>query len=78
MQEKKESLDAEMKAKREEMARSQSEIERGLKDVKEQRDQLYRKLDLLKAQGCKRSTIQCCREFMGLRRDIISRHECIQ
>ena len=51
MQEKKESLDAEMKAKREEMARSQSDIERGLKDVKEQRDQLYRKLDLLKAQG---------------------------
>ena len=33
------------------MARAQSEIERGLKDVKEQRDQLYRKLDLLKAQG---------------------------
>ncbi len=27
------------------------EVERGLKDVKEQRDQLYRKLDLLKAQG---------------------------
>lgn len=29
----------------------QAEIDRGLKDVKEQRDQLYRKLDLLKAQG---------------------------
>ena len=65
MQVKKESLDSEMKAKREEMARSQSDIERGLKDVKEQRDQLYRKLDLLKAQGCKHSGIQCCREFMG-------------
>ena len=29
----------------------QADIDRGLKDVKEQRDQLYRKLDLLKAQG---------------------------
>ncbi len=29
----------------------QSEVDRGLKDVKEQRDQLYRKLEVLKAQG---------------------------
>ena len=47
----KESLEAERREKEKEMARAQSEIERGLKDVKEQRDQLYRKLDLLKAQG---------------------------
>ena len=29
----------------------QGEIDRGLKDVREQREQLYRKLDVLKAQG---------------------------
>lgn len=29
----------------------QAEVDRSLKDVKEQRDQLYRKLDLLKAKG---------------------------
>ena len=51
LQVEKESLEAERREKEKEMARAQSEIERGLKDVKEQRDQLYRKLDLLKAQG---------------------------
>jgi hypothetical protein len=29
----------------------QADVERGLKDVREQREQLYRKLDVLKAQG---------------------------
>ncbi len=46
-----EAAEQEMLSKRKELARTQLEVERGMKDVKEQRDQLYRKLDLLKAQG---------------------------
>lgn len=46
-----EAAEQDMLAKRKDLARTQLDVERGLKDVKEQRDQLYRKLDLLKAQG---------------------------
>ena len=38
-------------AKYEEKLKIQSEIDKGLKDVKEQREQLYRKLEVLRNQG---------------------------
>ncbi len=44
-------LDQECEAKKVEMLKYQTEIDRGLKDVKEQREQLYRKLEVLRAQG---------------------------
>ena len=47
----KKGLEAECEAKKAEMAKYQAEIDRGLKDVKEQREQLYRKLEVLRAQG---------------------------
>eukprot|EP00094_Tigriopus_californicus_P002858 TCALIF_02756-PA protein Name:"Similar to AKAP13 A-kinase anchor protein 13 (Homo sapiens)" AED:0.12 eAED:0.12 QI:0/0.64/0.6/0.73/1/1/15/1980/1495 len=50
-QKEKEAMEMEMESKKKQMAKTQAEIDRGLKDVKEQRDQLYRKLDLLKGQG---------------------------
>lgn len=48
---KRESLDHEIEAKKAEMLKRQNEIERGVKDVQEQREQLYRKLEVLRAQG---------------------------
>lgn len=47
----KEGLEAECEAKKAEMGKYQAEIDLGLKDVKEQREQLYRKLEVLRAQG---------------------------
>lgn len=48
---KRDNLDQECEAKKAEMIKYQSEIDRGLKDVKDQREQLYRKLEVLRAQG---------------------------
>ena len=44
-------LEAQCEAKKAEMQRCQDEIDRGLKDVRDQREQLYRKLEVLRAQG---------------------------
>ena len=44
-------LEKEVEAKRKEKIKIQAEIDRDLKDVKEQREQLYRKLEVLRAQG---------------------------
>ena len=47
----KEAVEQEIETKKKELSKTKIEIDRGLKDVKQQRDELYRKLDLLKAQG---------------------------
>ena len=47
----KDTLEKELEAKYEEKLKIQSEIDKGLKDVKEQREQLYRKLEVLRNQG---------------------------
>merc|ERR1719433_196242 len=48
---KKQSLEAEEKEMKAKMAKDQAEIDDGLKDVNEQREQLYRKLEVLQKQG---------------------------
>ena len=47
----KETAEREIDAKRRELSRTQSEVERQVKDVQEQRDQLYRKLEVLQSKG---------------------------
>lgn len=47
----KEAEEQHLELKKKEMARMQAEVDRERKEVQEQKDQLFRKLDLLKAQG---------------------------